>query len=1018
MARFMVKASEYKNVCKAVNDKKLAELKKEIIEILKKQDEKEFKKAVDLFESQEMHYSHLEKSITGKWVEKAGYGVGTVRIWKGKKYKKIAPGKWARVFDKEGRGTNIAIGKLIAKVQKIDNVEDLMALVMANKQRFVDENGVDLPVLDKLRAAVDAKNNGGVGSKETSKPAEKTDGKYDKELVDSWKEDYKDFSTDALKEKIEEYTKVLERVKNDNPSPDQRVAVKQNEHRLKALNELLEEKKNKPAEKKEESEAEKTQNRSDAMKGNQNAKKYGLSDEQIEYYDIQEVVEDVNGYGIVKNSEGKYSYIDDGSVKNRPEDFEETIEKVKDRIEGAYQTKLNVEAAKAYDFENANFGKDVKVQKKSNGKYEFYKRDPNSTKGISVIVEVSNMREPFNMTYEVFDAKTGEGYQYDASYGNKEGLDWASERPEQMEKELKKFFKRDPNKEWEKQNTFEKEPSGLGTFTKIDDKTVEMPSNKASKQLFENLNKSRSSDKTRGFMTECYYDGENIVSTDGLRMTVVKAGDIGLEPGYVSVNTDGGKIRLERDEERTKENRFPNYKAVVSNNESSNQEVKLDNKALTEKLKEMKKEGKYSDNKSPQIALNFEDGKVMLDGVQIGTADGVKFDSDSQRMVVNAKFLKDALTSGDTSKVFVSSNPSKAMVVKTDVSESYVMPLRDNTMEVEYEKKTAETSEKPDIKSMSNDELKDYEAKLEKELLSMDRNSPGYADKYNQWREAHGENNERFHQGIEDEARAEKQRQSDAKAEKEKEIKEKYHGYFDSRSGLDKARDLKNLEKKFNFDGKVMSQKDFVEQAIDGGAEIKEREVNKLNYPSRTRWNRMNGYEQEQYERRIKEAGKKTLYSINGYEFPKSVVDYAKYYKENGKKGSGEEKSSLSDVAIKNRASSIASAVAYSKTYQEKMGAPFNMEVAESIIDDADDMDEPTKKAVREELKKLYSERKVQKSLDNQFLMDMFVEDEINELLAEKEQESLFDDYSAEQPGLFNSTAMKVQEAMNRCNIL
>ena len=356
----MVKASEFKNVCKAVNDRKLAELKKEIIEILKKQDEKDVKKAIDYFNSQEEHYTHLEKSlISGKWIQKAGYGVGTVRIWKGKKYKKIAPGKWARVFDKEGRGTNIAIGKLIARVQKIDNVEDLMAFVMQNKQRFVDENGIDLPVLDKLRAAVDAKNNGGMGSKTTSKPAEKTDEKYDKELVDSWKDDYKNFSTDALKEKIEEYTKVLERAKNDNPSPDQRVAVKQNEHRLKALNELLEEKKNKPAEKNEdnsryvemakdkiekyagkkinsneisdikilddgersgfltfefksgndkykmtydsgfggekggvsikkieseESEAEKTQNRSEAMKGNQNAKKLFTSEDGAEDY--------------------------------------------------------------------------------------------------------------------------------------------------------------------------------------------------------------------------------------------------------------------------------------------------------------------------------------------------------------------------------------------------------------------------------------------------------------------------------------------------------------------------------------------------------------------------------------------------------------------------------------------------------------------------------------------------------------------------------------------------------------
>ena len=150
MAKFMVKASEFKNVCKAVNDRKLAELKKEIIEILKKQDEKDFKKATDYLNSQEEHFTHLEKSFSGKWIEKAGYGIGTVRVWKGKKYKKIAPDKWVRVFDKEGRGTNIAIGKLIAKVNKIDNVEDLMAFVMANKQRFVDENGVDLPVLDKF----------------------------------------------------------------------------------------------------------------------------------------------------------------------------------------------------------------------------------------------------------------------------------------------------------------------------------------------------------------------------------------------------------------------------------------------------------------------------------------------------------------------------------------------------------------------------------------------------------------------------------------------------------------------------------------------------------------------------------------------------------------------------------------------------------------------------------------------------------------------------------------------------
>ena len=582
MARFMVKASEFKNVCKAVNDRKLAELKKEIIEILKKQDAKEFKKAVDLFESQEKHYTHLEKSITGKWVEKAGYGIGTVRIWKGKKYKKIAPGKWARVFDKEGRGTNIAIGKLIAKVQKIDNIEDLMNFVMQNKQRFVDENGIDLPVLDKLRAAVDAKNNGGMGSKTTSKPAEKEDLHYSakaedherNELVHKIKSYSKDIDTyeakraelerdgeklarkdnlskeeekkllqisknrntilqmikernaevmeakqklaeyderkrrteeekpaekktetkevpfggvdktdkgegiealemadkinevarkgelkvgdaifkvdkegkewavrseimnavkckdaidninknfdkaakkkleeelkkkldrvkeklpDVVKEgKLEEYKKivderlerysefgttideVVEKYKKDliskieNHVKDNQLFTRRNTDDIELLGDLehqvelasykesgayyAECKKLLDEYGKEESEAEKHQNRSDAMKGNQNAKKYGLSDDQIEYYDIQEVVEDVNGRGIVRNSEGKYSYIENGSVKDRPEDFEEKIEKVRDRIDGSYQTQLNIEAAKAYDFKNADFG--------------------------------------------------------------------------------------------------------------------------------------------------------------------------------------------------------------------------------------------------------------------------------------------------------------------------------------------------------------------------------------------------------------------------------------------------------------------------------------------------------------------------------------------------------------------------------------------------------------------------------------------------------------------------------------
>lgn len=1063
MARFLVKASEFKNVCKAVNDRKLAELKKEIIEILKKQDEKEVKKAIDYFNSQELHYTHLEKSFTGKWVEKAGYGIGTVRIWKGKKYKKIAPGKWARVFDKEGRGTNIAIGKLIAKVQKIDNVEDLMAFVMANKQRFVDENGVDLPVLDKLRAAVDARNNGGMGSKGTSKPKEtdkwtelqeefkeeirtgkRSNTKELKEDVQEWKNmiasgHYKDDHLEHLKkivqigeEEISRREKPAEKKEESETywiqdNRGNRLTNKDAKKRLMADIENLKEYKNEylldrlnPEDRKEiESEFEKTKNRSDAMKGNQNARKYGLTDEQIERYDIQEVVEDVNGYGIVKNSEGKYSYIDDGRVKDRPDDFETSIEKVKERINDTYETKKNIQAAKNYDFKNAKLGSDVQYTKKNNGNHLYFKKSPDGSKVLSVTVNVSDMREPLNMVYEVSDTKTGESWQYETAYGNKEGLEWAVERPEQMEKEIKKFFKRDPNKEWNKQNTFDKEPSGIGTFEKIDEKTVEMPTDKATRVLFDNLNKSRSTEKARAFMTDCYYDGENIVSTDGKRLSIIKIGNVGFEPGYVNVKTDSGKITLERIEGKEKEWQFPNYKKVIP--ENNNQEVKLNNKVLTEKLKEMRKNGSISKD-IPKVALNFENGKVMLDGVQVGTADNVSFDDERQRIIVNANYLKDALNSGETSNMFVSDNPNKAMVLKTDVSDTIVMPFT-NDVDVEYENKTSKKEsasfERVDFKSMSDDELKDYEEKLSKELDDLNANSPEFVEKYNYWREVHGENNDRFHQRIEDEARAEKQAEADAKAQKENEIKERYNGYFDGKKGLDKARDLKLLEKKYNFEGKgVMTSKDFVEQAIDNGEEIREREVNKLDYPSRTRWNRMNNYEQEQYEKRIKAAGKKMLYSIGGYEFPKGVVDYAKYYKEHGKEKSGNEKSSKSETAIKNKATSLAGAFGYSKTYATKMGSPFNLELAEQTVDEELDWDDGSKKALKEELRRIYSEKKVQKSLFDDFVMDMLVDEDEEDFEVRKIDESLWNDYSAEQPELFNSTELMVREAFNRCRVL
>ena len=807
----MVKASEFKNVCKAVNDRKLAELKKEIIEILKKQDEKDVKKAIDYFNSQEKHYTHLEKSlISGKWIQKAGYGVGTVRIWKGKKYKKIAPGKWARVFDKEGRGTNIAIGKLIARVQKIDNVEDLMAFVMQNKQRFVDENGIDLPVLDKLRAAVDAKNNGDMESKTTSKPAEK---KTDDSKVYEGKL--------ATQKEVDEATAISNKYE-----------VSRNEMLKKPITTI---------------------------------QKYANSK-----------VEDFEG-GIDKFIE----YMAEG------------------RSEGVSMDEVGKEFAKLI---NHN------VARKIWDDYESGALVLNE-KGILKPKEESEAEK----TKDRSDAMKGNNNAYKG--GSKEDL----------QNELMNLSK-------QKSEILEEIKKTNGDLAKI--------------------NQDKYNDEARGNSTEDY----------DKQIEELKKKIDDLQDEHADIEKRGNDIVQELDKLEKEE------KKVIENNPKSIEGMEFVNK-----------------NKMHVLA-NF---LANHDNVNMATA------------VIRLQAAYEKL--GEEN--FLAHFPK-------DVVERY----RKEAGKEEPKKKSFTPISKDKMKSMSDDELKDYEAKLEKDLLATNRTDPDYVEKYNHWREVHGENNDRFHQAIEDEARAEKQAEADAKSAKEKEINEKYNGYFENRKGLDKARDLKTLEKKYNFDGKVMSSKEFVEQAMDNGVEIKEREVNKLDYPSRTRWNRMTGYEQDEYEKRIKAAGKKTVYSINGFEFPKTVVDYAKFYKEKGKSKSGNEKPSKSETAIKNKATSLAGAFGYSKTYAAKMGSPFNLELAEQTVDEELDWDEGSKKALKEELKRIYSEKKVQKSLFDDFVMDMFIDEDEEEIEdAIKTDESLFNDYSAEQPELFNSTEMKVQEAFNRC---
>lgn len=648
--RFVIKKSALPELVKGLNDS-FEKIKAEIIAHLKKLENKEdaqdLAKATEQLNSDEYMFSHLEKSLDGEWIEKAGYGIGTVRTWRGKKYKKIAQGKWVRVYDKVDRGAKNAMTRLIHQAERIDTPEEMMKFVLANKQRFSDANGKPLDIVDRLNAVIDGKT-------------------YAGKKVDS--------------------SKVV-----------------------------------KPGKAKKEKEVSK-------------------------------------------------------------------------------QTEQKLEKQSSFSLDDIKGGKKVKtVEEMENVIRQIGKEYGDSAKGGSKLIDF--------MSYNLEGGMTGNLY-YD-------------------------FFKKHGDMNY--------------------------------RSLLKELNGKKVSEREKhGDFADEYANIEEEKTSRFAPSKVVK-------PAKKS-----SKFEKNPYGELKKETSF-------SMDDIGNSEKKIkDMQQAKDIIKEIaQKDGftrKGREKLEDFISYNIGGSSPLFDKIysEFGVSPG---DLDDDFEAAYDMILKNALGK-DTSKERKKIDDSFA---KQTARERKMFLDDDKKFQKEYKAEKNNSAKKEDFKSMSDEELKDYEAKLEKELLASNRSEPDYVEKYSHWQEVHQENNDRFHLHLIDEDKAEKQREEEIKAKKEKEIKEKYHGYFDNRKGLEKARAVKILEKKYRYGVKVMSNKEFVEQAIENGAEIKEHKVNKLDYPSRVRWNRMNGYEQEQYEKRIKAAGKKTVYTIDGYEFPKDVVDYARFYKEKGK---------------------------------------------------------------------------------------------------------------------------------------
>lgn len=122
-----------------------------------------------------------------------------------------------------------------------------------------------------------------------------------------------------------------------------------------------------------------------------------------------------------------------------------------------------------------------------------------------------------------------------------------------------------------------------------------------------------------------------------------------------------------------------------------------------------------------------------------------------------------------------------------------------------------------------------------------------------------------------------------ATAAKEKEIKVEnkntaFGGFLADKTDLGASTAEKALNKKYNFDGKVMTVAEFVENAVaNGDAKLSTIEEPKYKGASRAAWNRMDAKQQEEDAKKVKESGTKTVYTVNDHDLGKTAYDYAKF---------------------------------------------------------------------------------------------------------------------------------------------
>ena len=118
-----------------------------------------------------------------------------------------------------------------------------------------------------------------------------------------------------------------------------------------------------------------------------------------------------------------------------------------------------------------------------------------------------------------------------------------------------------------------------------------------------------------------------------------------------------------------------------------------------------------------------------------------------------------------------------------------------------------------------------------------------------------------------------------AKEQKAEEENKRFGDFLNGKTPLRKASIVKALTRVSNFgkEGSITMAQFIEKHVAEGTLELRTKEVDKLQGPSRRQLNRMDASQQAQAENRVKQAGKKTEYLINGFVANKTAYEYAEH---------------------------------------------------------------------------------------------------------------------------------------------